>query len=224
MKNTSTRNSVITKPGNNDERLNILRELLDARIEEIADRGLATSEIAWLESAWERTQDYYTNGPQGSVSWVLMAAGMELPQGAFIAGKSPDGQPAYTARGYMQTPSYPVGTLQVGRTFEFGGAFLGWGWMQFNSKIYEILVASPADVCWVPTKYVLNIAALGAIPVEGGYEAPAGEPLYVAQAFHQRAWRPGKASAQLQGAFIPFNGSEVCVEEYRVLCYVDPFT
>lgn len=57
------------------------------------------------------------------------------------------------------------------------------------------------DVQWVPTSGSLNVAALGARPVEGGYEAPNAEPLYVAQAYLGHTWRPGKHSAQLGGRF-----------------------
>lgn len=64
--------------------------------------------------------------------------------------------------------------------------------------LYEVLVALPQDVQWVPASEQLNLAALGARPVEGGYEAY-GEPLYIAQAFINGTWRPGKQSALLGG-------------------------
>ena len=105
-------------------------------------------------------------------------------------------------------------------------------------NIYEVLVASPYDVQWLHLSGRLDIPALGARPVEGGFEAPAGEPLYVAQAYLAGAWRPGKHSAQLGGnrrktisvtvhafhvrlmhmflcavgAFIPYDGKEIMVE------------
>ena len=63
--------------------------------------------------------------------------------------------------------------------------------------LYEILIASPEDVKWVEgSRGRLNLSALGARPVEGGYESNA-EALFVAQAYHEHVWRPGKHSVGL---------------------------
>ena len=63
--------------------------------------------------------------------------------------------------------------------------------------VYEVLVTASEDVKWVSgSKGALNPAVLEGRLVEGGYEAN-GEPLYVAQAYHDHAWRPGKHSASL---------------------------
>lgn len=65
--------------------------------------------------------------------------------------------------------------------------------------IYEVLIASPDDVAWIHSYGRLDLSALGARPVEGGYEEPTGEPLYVAQGLLAGEWRTGKASAELIG-------------------------
>lgn len=63
---------------------------------------------------------------------------------------------------------------------------------------YEILLGDMRGLKWVQTGNTLNVASLGATPVEGGYEND-GTPLYVARAYHNGAKHPGKASAKLDG-------------------------
>ena len=66
-------------------------------------------------------------------------------------------------------------------------------------NIYEVLVVSPDDVQWLRSFGRLDLSTLGARPVEGGYEEPTGEPLYIAQGRLAGEWRTGKASAELIG-------------------------
>jgi hypothetical protein len=54
---------------------------------------------------------------------------------------------------------------------------------------------------WVDASGVLNVSGLGFKPVEGGREAD-GTPLYIAEAPHNGAVHPGKASEKLDGEFV----------------------
>lgn len=51
---------------------------------------------------------------------------------------------------------------------------------------------------WVDASGRLNVSSLGFRPVEGGREAD-GTPLYIAEAPHNGAVHPGKASEKLDG-------------------------
>ncbi|KAJ1905014.1 hypothetical protein IWQ60_012357 [Tieghemiomyces parasiticus] len=66
---------------------------------------------------------------------------------------------------------------------------------------------------WVP-------ASNGTIPpnaVQGGREGD-GKPLYIARAFYKGGLQPGKAAPHLDGAYIAYDGKEVQLKEYFVLC------
>jgi len=167
-----------------------------------------------------RTEDFYKNGPRGPVTWVL-TLGKDIPilEGAFNGLVYQDKflDPVYIARGFVQMG------IQVGIAspkFD-SGALLGWGWNLKHEWLYETLVVSPRAVRWVESSGgPLDLAKLTARPVEGGYEE-SGEPLYIAQAYHDGAWRPGKHSAGLPAAHIPHNERENLINPYRILCYVE---
>lgn len=93
---------------------------------------------------------------------------------------------------------------------------------------YEILLGDMRGLKWVQTGNSLDLASLGATPVEGGYENDHTR-LYIARAFHKGAKHPGKVSERLDGkfidgahsiytqffnlgAYIPFDGKEKCVK------------
>ena len=115
--------------------------------------------------------------------------------------------------------------------------------------MYEVLLAPPQGVRWVPSYGRLDLQGLSARPVEGGREAD-GTPLYVARAHTQKhsglfgssgedGIIPGKVSPHHGGAMVVSGDKEVevkvCVvllimmplipllimstQEYEVLCY-----
>ncbi len=54
----------------------------------------------WLTDAQRRTQEFYQNGPQGPVTWVLVQD-KHVPEGAFPAGEV-DGEPLYVCRAFHE--------------------------------------------------------------------------------------------------------------------------
>ncbi|KDQ57662.1 carbohydrate-binding module family 12 protein [Jaapia argillacea MUCL 33604] len=167
---------------------------------------------AWLKDAQARTEAFHRDGPRGPTTWVLNQ-GHVIPQGA-IQGGEENGKPLFIARAFHD------GAIMLGKAspnLKKGGA-IGYKKEEIPLDTYEILLGNPQAVRWVQAAGKINVASLGARPVEGGKEDN-GEPLYIAQAPYKGNVVVGKASAVLDGAYVTYNGGEVKVKEYRVLCY-----
>ncbi|KAF8520393.1 carbohydrate-binding module family 12 protein [Hysterangium stoloniferum] len=167
----------------------------------------------WLHDAQERTEDFHQNGPRGPVGWILVH-GRNIPQGAIVGGEE-NGLPIYIARAFHE------GSVQVGKAgsqFE-KGAVIGYGHKEIQLDTYEILIGNLHAIKWVDTEGHLKPADLGVQLVEGGREAN-GVLLFVAQAHHGNGVCPGKASEHLDGAFIPYGGTEERKKKYKVLALV----
>ncbi|EPQ57168.1 hypothetical protein GLOTRDRAFT_110454 [Gloeophyllum trabeum ATCC 11539] len=166
----------------------------------------------WFLAAQARTEEFYRDGPRGPVAWVVNQ-GHVMPEDA-IQGGEEHGKPVYIARAYCD------GGVMVGKASPHTkkGAVIGYKHNEINVETYEILVGDMDQLIWVETSGRLNIDSLEHKPVEGGYE-PDLTPIYIAQAHHHMGTHPGKASSVLDGAFIPHDGSEKKVKDYRVLCY-----
>ncbi|EPQ57167.1 hypothetical protein GLOTRDRAFT_58343 [Gloeophyllum trabeum ATCC 11539] len=166
----------------------------------------------WLHDAQARTEEYHRNGPRGPATWILNH-GRNIPQNA-IAGGEEHGEPLYIARAYYE------GGIMVGKASARlkKGAAIGFKHDEIDVETFEILIGDMRGLRWVDTSGHLDVQSLGATPVEGGRESD-GSPIYIAQAPHHGGIHPGKASAVLDGAYIPYDGTEKKVKEYRVLCY-----
>ena len=100
------------------------------------------------------------------------------------------------------------------------GAVVGFGWYEHNVSssshliiellklkydvqldIYEVLVVPSEYVEWCSVSGKLNVEALKARPVPGGYDTAYFQhaPLYIVQAFLDGEWHLGKTSASLPG-------------------------
>ncbi|KAG6832505.1 hypothetical protein H0H87_001430 [Tephrocybe sp. NHM501043] len=88
----------------------------------------------------------------------------------------------------------------------------------YQRDVYEILLGDMRGLRWVRAHGKVNASGLGHPPVEGGHEHD-GTPLYIIRAVYGRGYYPGKASATLDGAYIPIDGTEKNIKEYEVLCY-----
>lgn len=167
---------------------------------------------AWVSAAKARQNDFYANGPKGPATWVYNE-GKHIPQGAISTGTEHNWT-LYICRAWVD------GGIQIGKASDVfkKGAVIGYKDKELHLSQYEILLGDMRGLKWVQSGNKLNVDYLGARPVEGGYEND-GTPLYVARAYHKDAWHPGKASAKLDGAFIPYGDEEVKVKEYQILCY-----
>jgi len=170
----------------------------------------------WIHDAQQRTEEYRRNGSQSPVTWVL-THGKHIPPGA-IKGGHDQGHVLYIARAFQD------GGVIPGKASDWfqKGAVIGYEEKEIQLDTYEILVGNNDKVKWVPVQGSLKIDSLDATPVDGGKENNE-TPLYVAQAPYGENdpidVHPGKVSEGLGGAFIPYEGTEKKVKEYRVLCY-----
>ncbi|KAF7321501.1 Carbohydrate-binding module family 12 protein [Mycena kentingensis (nom. inval.)] len=166
----------------------------------------------WLHDAEQRTLAFRQNGPRSAATWILNK-GKSIPDNAILVGKEKSWN-LYICRAFFD------GGVQVGKASDVfkKGAVIGYENEEHHLDTYEILIGDMNGLRWVPAEGRLNVNNLGYKPVEGGREND-GTPLYIAQAPHKDATHPGKASEKLDGAYIPFDGEEVCVRSYRVLCY-----
>ncbi|KAJ7502795.1 carbohydrate-binding module family 12 protein [Mycena galericulata] len=166
----------------------------------------------WLHDAEARAAEYYRNGPRSPATWLLVQ-GKKIPQGAIPVG------PEHSWMLYICRAFYEGG-IQVGKASDAfqKGAVIGFKHEEIQLGTYEILVGDMNGLRWVDANGVLNVSQLGYRPVEGGKEAD-GTPIYIAEAPYNGAVHPGKASEKLDGAYIPYDGTEKNVKSYRVLCY-----
>ncbi|KAK7057408.1 carbohydrate-binding module family 12 protein [Favolaschia claudopus] len=166
----------------------------------------------WIHEAEVRTAEFRQYGPRGPATWVLNH-GKNIPQGAIAVGKEKSWT-LYICRAFYE------GGIQVGKASDAfqKGAVIGYQHEEIQLGTYEILIGDMNGLRWVDAQGRLNVGNLGYRPVEGGREDD-GTPLYIAEAPHNGAVHPGKASEKLDGAYIPYDGGEKCVKSYRVLCY-----
>jgi len=170
----------------------------------------------WIHDAQQTTEEYYRNGSQSPVTWVL-THGKRIPDGA-IKGGHDQGHTLYIARAFQD------GGIIPGKASDWfqKGAVIGYEEKEIQLDTYEILVGNNDKVKWVPVKGTLKVDALDGTPVPGGKENDE-KPLYIAQAPYGKNdssdVHPGKVSEGLDGAFIAYDGTEKKVQEYRVLCY-----
>ncbi|KAK0455390.1 carbohydrate-binding module family 12 protein [Desarmillaria tabescens] len=158
----------------------------------------------WLQDAQARTEQYRHNGPRGPAEWILNQ-GKNIPHNAIVVGREHDWT-LYICRAFYE------GGIQIGKASDVfkKGAVIGYDDEEIHLDTYEILVGDMRGLRWVDASGRLDVAALGARPVEGGRESD-GTPLYIAEAPHKGAVHPGKASSKLDGAVIPYDNHEKTV-------------
>jgi len=172
----------------------------------------AWSHDNWLQEARVRRDNYHRHGSNDPVTWVL-TRGQDIPKGAILVGREKSWN-LYICRAF-----YDGGVLlgKASEGFQNGGV-LGYNNKEVFVEEYEVLLGDMSRLRWVPCSGKINVASLGLTPVVGG-KAPDGTPLYVVEAPYKDAVHPGKASESKEGAYIAYDGKEVHIREYRVLCY-----
>ncbi|KAG5646269.1 hypothetical protein DXG03_003865 [Asterophora parasitica] len=115
----------------------------------------------------------------------------------------------------VQGKNYPQYAIEVGREKNVP-LYIARAYHDLDT--FEVLLGNLPALRWVPTRGKVNVSSLGYNPVEGGHEHD-GTPLYIIKAVHGGVYYPGKASATLDGAYIPLGGTEKNIKEYEILCY-----
>jgi len=132
-------------------------------------------------------------------------------------GREKTGSPLFVVRAHHNDGVHPG---KAGP--HIPGAFISWAGKEILLIRYEVLVLAddPQDVVhWVSTSGTLNLANLTARPIEAGEERDGS--LFIARAHYKDGIHLGKAAPHLlDGAFIPWGGEEVIINQYEVLCYV----
>jgi len=170
----------------------------------------------WVVASRQRTEEYFRNGPRAPTTWIFseaLAQHQELKRD-FISGGEENGVQLFIARGPHE------GSIQVGK-YKAGDrhATFGYGHDEIQVNQFEVLIGAHSGVKWQRAKGKLELSELnGARPVEGGHEED-GTPLFIAHGEYKGNVIPGKASAKLSGAFVPFDNDEKEIKEYEVLCY-----
>ncbi|KAJ3010349.1 UNVERIFIED_CONTAM: hypothetical protein HDU68_002175 [Siphonaria sp. JEL0065] len=153
-------------------------------------------------------------------NWIDMPPSGGVPPNAQKAGKDVDGVELYIAR------------VKVGSAYRLGkiratdlNPYVGYFGREVQTKYGHEVLASLKDTEWVTAKD-------GQIPpraVEAGIEedgtlfyiarAPVGEEEFLGFELHKGGISCGGVATNLKGARVPFDGEEVVVEEYQVLCH-----
>ncbi|KLO09236.1 hypothetical protein SCHPADRAFT_858091 [Schizopora paradoxa] len=171
----------------------------------------------WVVAARQRTQEFFRNGPRAPTTWIFseaLAQHKDLERDFIPAGKE-DGAVLYVVRA-PHDGSVQIGKYKSGDNF----ATIGFAHNEIQVAQFEVLIGSHSAVRWVHAKGKLELSELnGARPVEGGHEDN-GAPLFIARGAYNDDLIPGKASANLSGAFVPVDNTEKEIKEYEVLCYV----
>jgi hypothetical protein len=167
----------------------------------------------WLQEAKDRTNNYHRNGGGNEPATWVLTHNQVIPKGAILVGREKSWN-LYICRAFYD------GGIQLGKASEgFNkGGVLGYKNKEVFVEEYEVLVGDMRYLHWVPSNGKLNVASLGYRPVQGGKDSD-GSPLYVVEAPYRDAVHPGKASEKGEGAYIAYDGKEVHIREYRVLCY-----
>jgi len=167
----------------------------------------------WHQDSRARTEGFRNHGPRSPTTWVLVDGRDKIPNSAIMSGRDRDGHPIYIARAFHEH------SLQIGKAspgFRQGAA-IGYADRVIEFTKFEILIGDSRAIRWVPHSNRLDVQQLGATPVEGGRDAN-GVPLYVARVRHNDGVHTAKVGECLPCAQLAFNGEEVKINDYEVLC------
>lgn len=121
-------------------------------------------------------------------------------------GIDSDGTVIYIGRAFHEGDMIPAKVMP-----DKNAAYICYGGEEILKEDFEVLRSG--DFVW-------EFSAGGTIP-EGAVSCGAtadGEPLYVGRALHQGTQTPGKVQLSHGVLYIPFDGAEVSISEYEVLC------
>lgn len=142
-----------------------------------------------------------------SYHWTAAKNG-SIPAGAVVGGNEADGNALFVARTQFQNGRHGG---KVGS--HLGGAYCGWGGRSHHFKDYEVLVAPAHNVRWVSSSGSVPPGAVLTDLVDG-------MPVYVARAFHNGGYHPGKTYGDYRSCNIAWGPDEVVCPNCEFLTVV----
>jgi len=144
-------------------------------------------------------------GDPQTISWVPQSGG-DRPKFAVHAGID-EGAKLFVARAHHDGALVP-GKLHVGHS----SIYIPYNMKEEPKDDYEVLIAPPASVSWVPGEG-------GSIPdnaIPGGYESN-GETMYIGRAIHNGKVTIGKVHPSHGVCYVAYGGEELNFSEYEIL-------
>uniref|UniRef100_A0A8D7ZXG2 (northern house mosquito) hypothetical protein n=2 Tax=Culex pipiens TaxID=7175 RepID=A0A8D7ZXG2_CULPI len=138
--------------------------------------------------------------------WQHCNVGGPFPANMVRAGVDADGSVIYAGRAFHEGEMIPAKVIPSKNE-----AYICFGGEEILKEDFEVLRAG--DFVW-------EFAANGVVP-EGAIKIGAtvdGEPLYMGRALHCGTQTPGKVHSSHGCLYIPFDGAEISLPEYEVLC------
>jgi len=140
--------------------------------------------------------------------WRIASDG-RVPPNAVAGGSDVNGETIYVGRARDSHDTVPGKIVP-----SHGVCYIPYAGEERAHRTYEYLV-TPAygSLTW-------RSSADGAVPpgsVHGGTTS-SGEPLYVGRAYYEGSWIIGKVQPSHKVLYVPFDGKEVAISDYDVLC------
>uniref|UniRef100_U5EST7 Putative cytoplasm n=1 Tax=Corethrella appendiculata TaxID=1370023 RepID=U5EST7_9DIPT len=139
-------------------------------------------------------------------AWQSCSTDSSFPTKMVRAGVDSDGSAIYVGRAFHEGDMVPAKVVPSKNC-----AFIAYGGEEILKEEFEVMRSG--DFVW-------EFATNGAIPV-GAVEigkTSEGEPLYMGRALYSGTQTPGKIHPSHGCLYIPFDGAEVSLTEYEVLC------
>ncbi|XP_058125211.1 natterin-4-like [Anopheles coustani] len=142
----------------------------------------------------------------GAGCWQYCNINGPFPQNMVRAGVDADGEVIYVGRAFHEGDMIPAKVIP-GKNL----AFVCHGGEEVLKEDFEVLRYGA---------FVWEFSSNGSVPetaVKIGQTAE-GEPLFMGRAIYNGSQTPGKVHSSHGCCYLPFDGAEVSVNEYEVLC------
>jgi hypothetical protein len=139
-------------------------------------------------------------------SWQFVNVNGPFPDNMVRGGIDADGTVIFIGRAFHEGDMIPAKVMP-----DKNACYISHGGEEIPKEDFEVLRSG---------SFVWEFATSGNLP-EGAVSCGAtsdGELLYIGRALYQGTQTPGKVQVSHGCLYIPFNGEEVSVTEYEVLC------
>uniref|UniRef100_A0A182NM71 DUF3421 domain-containing protein n=1 Tax=Anopheles dirus TaxID=7168 RepID=A0A182NM71_9DIPT len=142
----------------------------------------------------------------GAGCWQHCNVGGPFPPNMVRAGVDCDGEVIYVGRAFHEGDMVPAKVIPTKNV-----AFVCHGGEEVLKEDFEVLRYGA---------FVWEYASNGAVPETAMRvgQTVEGEPLYMGRAIHNGSQTPGKVHPSHGCCYLPFDGAEVSVTDYEVLC------